>query len=183
MPDRIGHAVDGFGQGGEFVGGCGDRDPLGHVLRRQQGRTCSPSPARSRRTDCSVRRSPRSSPAAKSPCHRHHRPGGPSPARLRRGLRHLRSVRHRAVADGGRYASIATQAGPVPDLSARGVRTTIHQVREDGPALAALAELVELVDRGLLTPRVDAIFGLPAIHAAHTRFQRGGLAGKVAVVF
>ncbi|MFE7190976.1 NADP-dependent oxidoreductase [Kitasatospora sp. NPDC057541] len=86
----------------------------------------------------------------------------------------------RAVADGGRYASIATQAGPVPDLSARGVRTTVHQVREDG---AALAELVALVDRGALRPRVHEVFGLGEVREAHERFRRGGLNGKLALVF
>ncbi|WP_059010714.1 NADP-dependent oxidoreductase [Streptomyces specialis] len=85
-----------------------------------------------------------------------------------------------AVADGGRYASIATQAGPVPDLSARGVRGTVHQVREDG---AGLRELTGLVDRGSLRPRVHATFGLHEIRAAHERFRRGGLAGKITVTF
>ncbi|GLW06856.1 NADPH:quinone reductase [Microtetraspora sp. NBRC 13810] len=85
-----------------------------------------------------------------------------------------------AVADGGRYASIATQAGPVPDLSARQVATTIHQVREDG---AGLAELTALVDRGALRPRVDSTFGLHEIRAAHERFARGALNGKVVVIF
>ncbi|CCB72625.1 Zn-dependent oxidoreductase, NADPH:quinone reductase (fragment) (plasmid) [Streptantibioticus cattleyicolor NRRL 8057 = DSM 46488] len=85
-----------------------------------------------------------------------------------------------AVADGGRYASVATQAGPVPDLSSRGVRTTVNQVREDGPALR---RLTELVDRGSLTPRVHATFGLQEIHAAHARFARGGPSGKIAVLF
>ncbi|MER6308145.1 NADP-dependent oxidoreductase [Streptomyces sp. NPDC001657] len=85
-----------------------------------------------------------------------------------------------AVADGGRYASIATQAGPVPDLSSRGVRTTVHQVREDG---AGLNELTKLVDCGALQVRVHATFGVQEIHAAHARFLQGGLAGKIAVVF
>ncbi|MGW0659681.1 NADP-dependent oxidoreductase [Streptodolium elevatio] len=85
-----------------------------------------------------------------------------------------------AVADGGRYASIATQAGPVPDQSSRGVRTIVNQVREDG---AGLAELADLVDRGSLRPRVHAAFGLHEIRAAHARFLQGGLAGKVAMTF
>ncbi|WP_214411992.1 NADP-dependent oxidoreductase [Sphaerisporangium fuscum] len=85
-----------------------------------------------------------------------------------------------AVADGGRYASIATQAGPVPDLSVRGVRTTVNQVREDG---AALNELTELVDRGSLRPRVHSTFGLHEIQAAHERFRQGGLTGKITVTF
>ncbi|GAA4615296.1 NADP-dependent oxidoreductase [Actinoallomurus liliacearum] len=85
-----------------------------------------------------------------------------------------------AVADGGRYASIATQAGPAPDLSARGVRTTVNQVREDG---AGLNELTKLVDRGSLRLRVHSTFGLHEIQAAHERFRQGGLAGKITVTF
>jgi NADPH:quinone reductase-like Zn-dependent oxidoreductase len=85
-----------------------------------------------------------------------------------------------AVADGGRYASIATQAGPVPDLSSRGVRTTVNQVREDG---AGLNELTKLVDRGSLRLRAHSTFGLQEIQAAHERFLQGSLAGKITVIF
>lgn len=85
-----------------------------------------------------------------------------------------------AVADGGRYASIATQAGPVPDLSARNVRTTINQVREDG---TGLRELTKYVDQGAVAPSVDSTFGVHRIHAAHERFAQGGLTGKVVVTF
>ncbi|MFI6518115.1 NADP-dependent oxidoreductase [Spirillospora sp. NPDC050679] len=85
-----------------------------------------------------------------------------------------------AVADGGRYASIATQAGPVPDLSARGVRTTVHQVREDG---AGLRELSDLVDQGALRPRVDSTFHVDAVRDAHERFAQGSLRGKVTMTF
>ncbi|MGK5558282.1 NADP-dependent oxidoreductase [Actinomadura kijaniata] len=81
-----------------------------------------------------------------------------------------------AVADGGRYASIATQRGPVPDLSGRGVRTTVNQVREDG---AGLADLVGLIDRGALRPRVEAVFGLHRVREAAERFARGGLNGRI----
>ncbi|WP_201752772.1 NADP-dependent oxidoreductase [Micromonospora rubida] len=85
-----------------------------------------------------------------------------------------------AVADGGRYASIATQAGPVPDLSARNVRTTVNQVREDG---AGLRELTRYVDQGAVTLRVDSTFWIHRMRAAHERFAQGGLKGKVAVAF
>ncbi|MFE6779275.1 NADP-dependent oxidoreductase [Streptomyces sp. NPDC057702] len=85
-----------------------------------------------------------------------------------------------AVADGGRYASIATQAGPVPDLASRGVRTTVHQVREDGAGLDAVAALV---DQGALRLRVHATYAFHEIRAAHARFHRGGLTGKIAVAF
>ncbi|TVL91957.1 NADP-dependent oxidoreductase [Streptomyces sp. SAJ15] len=84
------------------------------------------------------------------------------------------------VADGGRYASIATQAGPVPDLSSRDVRTTVNQVREDG---AGLNELTKLVDRGSLRLRVHSTFGLQEIQAAHERLRQGSLAGKITVIF
>lgn len=85
-----------------------------------------------------------------------------------------------AVADGGRYASIATQAGPVPDLSHRRVRTTVNQVREDG---RGLAELAAAVDGGRLKIRVDAQYGVQNVKAAHEHFQRGSLNGKIALIF
>ncbi|MFB9469242.1 NADP-dependent oxidoreductase [Nonomuraea salmonea] len=85
-----------------------------------------------------------------------------------------------AVADGGRYASIATQAGPVPDLSHRRVRTTVNQVREDG---RGLAELAAAVDGGRLKIRVDAQYAMQNVKAAHEHFQRGSLKGKVALIF
>ncbi|WP_157254587.1 NADP-dependent oxidoreductase [Nonomuraea typhae] len=85
-----------------------------------------------------------------------------------------------AVADGGRYASIATQAGPVPDLSHRGVRTTVNQVREDG---RGLAELAAAVDGGRLKIRVDAQYAVQNVKAAHEHFRRGSLNGKIALIF
>jgi NADPH:quinone reductase-like Zn-dependent oxidoreductase len=85
-----------------------------------------------------------------------------------------------AVADGGRYASIATQAGPVPDLSARNVRTTVNQVREDG---AGLRELTKHVDQGVVSLRVDSTFGIHDVKAAHERFGQRGLNGKVVMTF
>ncbi|MGW9209455.1 zinc-binding dehydrogenase [Embleya sp. NPDC055664] len=63
----------------------------------------------------------------------------------------------------------------------RGVRTTVNQVREDGEGLN---ELAELVDSGSLRVRVhSSCFGLQEVRAAHERFLRGGLEGKVTVVF
>ncbi|MFG1946166.1 zinc-binding dehydrogenase [Nonomuraea sp. NPDC048826] len=84
------------------------------------------------------------------------------------------------VADGGRYASIASQAGPVPDLSHRRVRTTVYQVREDG---RALAELAAAVDAGRLKLRVEAPYAMQDFKAAHEHFQRGSLTGKIALIF
>ncbi|ANZ21522.1 alcohol dehydrogenase [Streptomyces noursei ATCC 11455] len=85
-----------------------------------------------------------------------------------------------AVKDGGRYASIATQAGPVPDLSARGVRTTVNQVHEDGAGLSALTKLV---DDGSLRLRLHSTYGLQDIRAAHQRFLQGNLSGRIALTF
>ncbi|WP_257004464.1 NADP-dependent oxidoreductase [Streptomyces sp. SA15] len=85
-----------------------------------------------------------------------------------------------AVSDGGRYASVATQAGPVPDLSSRDVRTTVNQVREDG---VGLGRLTKLVDRGSLRLRMHSAFGLHEIQAAHERFVQGDLEGKITVTF
>jgi NADPH:quinone reductase-like Zn-dependent oxidoreductase len=85
-----------------------------------------------------------------------------------------------AVADGGRYASIATQAGPVPDLSNRDIRTTINQVHEDGAGLRTLGELVE---QRLVVPSLDSIHHLHDLAAAHHRAAHRGLLGKVGVVF
>jgi NADPH:quinone reductase-like Zn-dependent oxidoreductase len=84
------------------------------------------------------------------------------------------------VLDHGRFASIATQAGPVPDLSARGVRSALCQVHADGDGLR---ELAALVDRGALKLRIDSIFPASQIEDAHRRFREGLLNGKVALTF
>ncbi|WP_211337577.1 zinc-binding dehydrogenase [Lentzea atacamensis] len=83
-----------------------------------------------------------------------------------------------AVVEGGRYASIASQAGVVPEVD--GVRTANIQVREDG---AGLGELVRLVDDGVVGLRVDSTFAIRDVRAAHDRFGQRGLSGKVAMVF
>ncbi|WP_112266292.1 NADP-dependent oxidoreductase [Lentzea terrae] len=83
-----------------------------------------------------------------------------------------------SVRNGGRYASIASQAGPVPERA--GVRTTNIEVREDGEGLR---ELVKLVDDGVLQVRVDSTFAVRDVQAAHERFRRGGLNGKVTLLF
>ncbi|WUI32689.1 zinc-binding dehydrogenase [Nocardia sp. NBC_00416] len=85
-----------------------------------------------------------------------------------------------AVVDGGRYASIATQAGSVPDLSERSVRTTVNQVCEDG---VRLRELAGYIDEGILRVRVDSTFGIHEIRRAHERFTARDRRGKVVVTF
>ncbi|WP_207219299.1 hypothetical protein [Zhihengliuella halotolerans] len=61
------------------------------------------------------------------------------------------------IRDGGRYATIATQAGPSLDLATRGVISELHQVRSDGECLR---RLVELVDGALVAPRVGPVFSV-----------------------
>ncbi|MDP9868321.1 MULTISPECIES: NADP-dependent oxidoreductase [Streptosporangium] len=84
------------------------------------------------------------------------------------------------VADGGRYATIASEHGTPPDLSHRGVTTTLHQVKEDG---AGLAELVKLVETGDLRLRLDSSFPIAEVRKAYERLATRGLNGKVALVF
>jgi NADPH:quinone reductase-like Zn-dependent oxidoreductase len=85
-----------------------------------------------------------------------------------------------ATSDGGRYATIATQAGPAPDLSSRGVASELRQVGVDGDTLRRLSALV---DSGAVVPRVDSVFSVEDVVRAHRRFVEGGLDGKVALVF
>jgi NADPH:quinone reductase-like Zn-dependent oxidoreductase len=85
-----------------------------------------------------------------------------------------------AIKDGGRLASVATEAGPVPDLTERGIHTTNIHVVEDGARLAGLAKLV---DDGALRLRVDSVHPVHRVRAAHERFTAGGLDGKVVIAF
>ncbi|TQM36981.1 NADP-dependent oxidoreductase [Pseudonocardia cypriaca] len=85
-----------------------------------------------------------------------------------------------AVRDGGRLASVATEAGPVPDLSGRGIATTNIQIVEDG---ARLVDLVKLVDDRVLRLRVDSVHPVHRVREAHERFARGRLDGKIVLVF
>ncbi|WP_199565400.1 zinc-binding dehydrogenase [Spongiactinospora rosea] len=84
------------------------------------------------------------------------------------------------VADGGRYATIASEHGDPPDLGHRGVTTTLHQVKEDG---VGLAELVKRVEAGELRLRVDSSFPIAEIRQAYERLAARGLTGKVALAF
>ncbi|WP_129668714.1 NADP-dependent oxidoreductase [Phytoactinopolyspora endophytica] len=85
-----------------------------------------------------------------------------------------------AISDGGRYATIATQTGPPPDLIARNITTKLCQVAADGDALQ---RLMDLVDKGVITPRVDSVFSVVDAVRAHQRFSAGNLQGKVALIF
>ncbi|MEU0176811.1 NADP-dependent oxidoreductase [Streptomyces massasporeus] len=81
-----------------------------------------------------------------------------------------------AVRDGGRYIGVIPQAEPA---SVRGVRTGAVEVSADG---ARLAELVRLVDEGVLTARVAETFTLEDAAKAHARLDGGGVRGRLVLV-
>ncbi|MGW7256930.1 NADP-dependent oxidoreductase [Streptomyces sp. NPDC054834] len=80
------------------------------------------------------------------------------------------------VRDGGVYVGVIPQAQPAP---VRGVRTTAVEVSADG---ARLAELVRLVDEGVLTPRVAETYPLEEAAKAHARLAEGGVRGRLVLV-
>ncbi|MFJ9814213.1 NADP-dependent oxidoreductase [Streptomyces sp. NPDC101151] len=80
------------------------------------------------------------------------------------------------VRDGGEFVS--AQPGRQP-ASVRGVRTTAVEVSADG---ARLAELVRLVDEGVLSLRVAETYGLDEAAEAHARLAEGGVRGRLVLV-
>ncbi|MDI2129447.1 zinc-binding dehydrogenase [Yinghuangia seranimata] len=80
------------------------------------------------------------------------------------------------VADGGVAASTA---GPIPEDSARGVRSANLFVRSDG---AQLAELVGKVDAGKVRTHVAARRSVTELAAVHADAGAGRLPGKTVVL-
>ncbi|MDC0767429.1 NADP-dependent oxidoreductase [Streptomyces sp. HD] len=80
------------------------------------------------------------------------------------------------VRDGGAYIGVIPQAQPG---SVRGVRTGAVEVSADG---RRLAELVRLVDEGVLTTRVAETFALDDAAKAHARLAEGGVRGRLVLV-
>jgi len=80
------------------------------------------------------------------------------------------------VRDGGAFAGVIPQAAPVPE---RGVRTGAVEVSADG---ARLAELVALVEKGVLTLRVADTYPLADAAEAHARLAEGGVRGRLVLV-
>ncbi|MFF3460840.1 NADP-dependent oxidoreductase [Streptomyces sp. NPDC002619] len=80
------------------------------------------------------------------------------------------------VRDGGAYVGVIPQAHPA---SERGVRTTSVAVAADG---ARLADLVRLVDSGVLTLRVAETYPLEEAAKAHARLAEGGVRGRLVLV-
>ncbi|WP_248506996.1 zinc-binding dehydrogenase [Streptomyces sp. D2-8] len=77
--------------------------------------------------------------------------------------------------DGRGDIGVIPQAQPA---SVRGVWTGAVEVSADG---AQLAELVRLVDEGVLTTRVAETFALDDAAKAHARLDEGGVRGLVLV--
>jgi len=80
------------------------------------------------------------------------------------------------VRDGGAFVGVMPQAAPA---SVRGVRTGAVAVNADG---ARLAELVGLVDEGVLTLRVAETYALEDAAKAHGRLAEGGVRGRLVLV-
>ncbi|MER5751379.1 NADP-dependent oxidoreductase [Streptomyces sp. NPDC002088] len=80
------------------------------------------------------------------------------------------------VRDGGVFAGVIPQAQPA---SVRGVRTGAVEVSADG---ARLAELVRLVDEGVLTLRVAGTYALDEAAKAHARLAEGGVRGRLVLI-
>ncbi|WP_329301060.1 zinc-binding dehydrogenase [Streptomyces sp. NBC_00659] len=80
------------------------------------------------------------------------------------------------VRDGGAFVGVIPGAHPA---SVRGVGTSAVEVAADG---ARLAELVALVDEGVLTTRVAGTYALDEVVKAHARLAEGGLRGRLVLV-
>ncbi|GAA3496003.1 NADP-dependent oxidoreductase [Streptomyces prasinosporus] len=80
------------------------------------------------------------------------------------------------VRDGGAYAGVIPRAAPAAE---RGVRVTTVEVAADGNRLA---ELVRLVDEGVLTLRVAGTHALDDAAEAHARLAGGGVRGRLVLV-
>ena len=80
------------------------------------------------------------------------------------------------VRDGGAFVAVIPHTEPAP---VRGVRTAAVEVSADG---ARLAELVALVDEGVLTARVAQTYALADVVKAHVRLAEGGVRGRLVLV-
>ncbi|MZF90419.1 NADP-dependent oxidoreductase [Streptomyces sp. SID5643] len=80
------------------------------------------------------------------------------------------------VRDGGRYVGVIPHAEPA---SVRGVATGAVEVSADG---TRLAELVRLLDEGVLAARVAETYALEDAAKAHARLAEGGVRGRLVLV-
>lgn len=77
-----------------------------------------------------------------------------------------------AIRDDGHYVGVIPSAGPP---AVRGVEVTAVAVHHDGERLA---ELVRLVDEGVLAVRTAGTFPLEKAFDAHAAFEQGGTRGR-----
>lgn len=80
------------------------------------------------------------------------------------------------VRDGGKYVGVIPHAGPT---GVRGIRVQVVEVAADGNRLA---ELVKLVDEGVLASRVARTYPLERAAEAHARLAEGGVRGRLVLV-
>lgn len=81
-----------------------------------------------------------------------------------------------AVRDGGVFVNVSRALAPAAEC---GIRVDGVMVRSDG---ARLAELAELVVRGVLPLRVADTFPLERVADAHARLAKGGVRGRLVLV-
>ncbi|MVU78492.1 zinc-binding dehydrogenase [Nocardia sp. ET3-3] len=80
------------------------------------------------------------------------------------------------VRDGGVFVALLPTVAPPAE---RGITVTAVQQAPDG---RRLAELVDLVESGALTLRVAETYPLTEAAAAHARFEKGGLRGRLVLL-
>lgn len=81
-----------------------------------------------------------------------------------------------AIGDGGRYCGVIPPLAPAPE---RGITVSTVGVHSDPDQLA---ELVRLVDTGVLTPRIDSTYPLAEAAAAFDRAATPGRRGVVVIL-
>ncbi|MGW4230138.1 NADP-dependent oxidoreductase [Streptomyces sp. NPDC004980] len=101
-------------------------------------------------------------------------PAGPFDAVLDAAVLGADALAH--VRDGGDYVGVIPHADP-PGV--RGIRVQAVEVAADGNRLA---ELVKLVDEGVLTPRVARTYPLEQAPEAYRRLAEGGVRGRLVLV-
>ncbi|MFF3256091.1 NADP-dependent oxidoreductase [Actinacidiphila glaucinigra] len=80
------------------------------------------------------------------------------------------------VRDSGTY--VTSRADLMPEAQ-RGIRLGEPDTKNDG---ARLAQLVKLVDQGVLTTRVAKTYPLTEVAKAHADFARGGVRGRLVLI-
>ncbi|GIJ56278.1 NADP-dependent oxidoreductase [Virgisporangium aurantiacum] len=85
-------------------------------------------------------------------------------------------VAHQALRGGGTFVALVAPFAPPP---IRATRVVVQEVFADGGRLAGLAELV---DDGVLTPRVAHVLPFERTREAHELLEKGGAGGRIVLV-